>query len=118
MSRGTKQDIWNGVAKKHLERDPTQCITVTVTLYYTVSSAVPTPNDIKAAISDLDQFYKESDNSRLLSRVVSLPLPIDSSYPLPYPSNHHLLKCPAGHDLYMNHFNLVCDSCHFSIRWR
>jgi huntingtin len=118
VSRGTKQDIWNGVVKKNVKRDPTQCITVTVTLYYTIPpNSIPTPNDIKAAISDLNQLYTPNPKE-IVPLPQVLPLPPDISFPLPSSSNYHLLKCPANHTLYpKNNSLLTCELCNFIIRF-
>jgi len=56
MSRGSFVDHWKGLTVKELERDRQPC-TVTVQLYHTVSGGMPSPQDVMAAIDDLEGLY-------------------------------------------------------------
>ncbi len=58
VSRGKHHDIWSGLAVKDVERDPKQPITITVTMYYTVTGGIPTAADVKAGIADLEALYE------------------------------------------------------------
>jgi len=66
VSRGTEEDTWTGLAKKDVERDPSQHGTITVTLYYTVVGGVPSTEDVKAAIDDLNQLYAACPSDKKL----------------------------------------------------
>ncbi len=144
VSRGSQVDVWRGVAKPNVERDPTQHITVTVTLYYTCSSGnAPSSEDIMAAINDMNQLYSSSGGNRSSvsntidsslqtpcitsnNYFVPLPTPLDttvtwSKLPLPKPFNHHVIQCPQGHSLQVKPtgvrdvLTLVCEPCKFSV---
>lgn len=57
VSYGEEEDTWSGLTVKHIERNVSQPITITVTLYYTVAEGLPKPEDVKAAITDLEALY-------------------------------------------------------------
>lgn len=66
VSRGSEEDTWKGLTKKDAERDASQHGTITVTMYYTVVGGVPSVDDVKAAIADLDQLYKACPSDKTL----------------------------------------------------
>ena len=66
VSRGTEEDTWQGLTKRDAERDASQHGTITVTMYYTVVGGVPSVDDVKAAITDLDQLYKACPSDKEL----------------------------------------------------
>lgn len=57
VSRGTMVDRWAGLDVKKPKRDSTQHVTVTVVIYNTVAGGVPSPEDVRAAIEDMEQLY-------------------------------------------------------------
>merc|ERR1712070_1343346 len=57
VSRGSEVDRWGGLSVKQPKRDPQQHITATVVIYNTVAGGVPSPEDVKAAIDDMEQLY-------------------------------------------------------------
>ena len=59
VSRGIEHDTWSGVAHKNPERDPSQHITITVVMYYTVVGGVPGSEDVLAAVTDLENLYEK-----------------------------------------------------------
>lgn len=65
VSKGSEFDVWDGLSVKDAERDGKQVTTITVTMYYTVAGGVPTPEDVKAAIDDLDLLYKSTKGASL-----------------------------------------------------
>ena len=50
---------------KKPKRHPNQHVTVTVVMYYTCSGGVPSKEDVKAAIDDLENLYRSVENGRL-----------------------------------------------------
>jgi len=61
VSQGSEMDIWDGLRVKDVERDAKQVITITVTMYYTVTGGVPRAEDVKSAIADLEMLYKSTE---------------------------------------------------------
>ena len=59
VSRGTEAGVYKGLRTERLERDPAQHMTVTIVLYNTVAGGVPTVEDVKAAIDDMENLYKQ-----------------------------------------------------------
>eukprot|EP00316_Scyphosphaera_apsteinii_P004750 CAMPEP_0119314778 /NCGR_PEP_ID=MMETSP1333-20130426/34029_1 /TAXON_ID=418940 /ORGANISM="Scyphosphaera apsteinii, Strain RCC1455" /LENGTH=503 /DNA_ID=CAMNT_0007319977 /DNA_START=61 /DNA_END=1572 /DNA_ORIENTATION=+ len=57
VSRGTFVDQWKGLEVKQPERDPTSHVTVTVVIYNTVAGGVPSIEDIRAAVDDMEALY-------------------------------------------------------------
>lgn len=57
VSRGTRQDVWRGLAATSPERHPSQHITLTVVMYHTITGGIPSEADVCAAIDDLESFY-------------------------------------------------------------
>mmetsp|Transcript_248 Transcript_248/g.330 ORF Transcript_248/g.330 Transcript_248/m.330 type:complete len:400 (-) Transcript_248:106-1305(-) len=68
VSRGTKVDIWNGLTIKEPKRHPNEHITATIVMYYTCSGGVPSEEDVKAAIDDLEEMYHSVENGMLANR--------------------------------------------------
>eukprot|EP01147_Barroeca_monosierra_P002668 gene2668-5561_t len=58
VSRGTCDGTYDGLTVRHLSRDPSQHLTVTVVFYNTVAGGVPSVEDVKAAILDMEELYK------------------------------------------------------------
>ena len=66
VSRGTEQDVWKGLSVKSPKRNASEHVTVTVVIYNAVKGGVPTPDDVAAAIDDLESLYRAcSDRGRL-----------------------------------------------------
>lgn len=57
VSRGSLRDKWPGLSLTDPGRDQTQHVTVTVVLYNTVAGGVPSVDDVKAAVEDMEQLY-------------------------------------------------------------
>jgi hypothetical protein len=66
VSRGSEEDTWKGLTKKDVRRDCVQHGTITVTMYYTVVGGIPSVDDVKAAVADLDQLYKACPSDKKL----------------------------------------------------
>ncbi|CAE7243585.1 unc-104 [Symbiodinium sp. KB8] len=66
VSRGTEHDVWKGLSIKSPKRNGTEHVTVTVVIYNAVRGGVPTPEDVAAAIDDLEGLYRAcADTGRL-----------------------------------------------------
>ncbi|CAE7824426.1 unc-104 [Symbiodinium sp. CCMP2592] len=66
VSRGTEHDVWKGLSIKSPQRNGAEHVTVTVVIYNAVRGGVPTPDDVAAAIDDLEGLYRAcSDTGRL-----------------------------------------------------
>jgi L1 cell adhesion molecule like protein len=57
VSRGSLADHWGGLSVKAPQRDNGQHCTVTVQFYHTVSGGTPAPQDVMAAIDDMEALY-------------------------------------------------------------
>jgi len=57
VSRGTMIDRWSGLGVRNPKRDSMQRVTVTAVIYNTVAGGVPAPEDIAAAIDDMERLY-------------------------------------------------------------
>jgi len=57
VSRGSLHDKWGGLSKKAPVRDGTQHVTVTVVIYNTVAGGVPSVEDVKTAVADMEELY-------------------------------------------------------------
>ncbi|CAJ1426839.1 unnamed protein product [Effrenium voratum] len=60
VSRGSVEDYWPGLATQP-RRDEKQHCTITVQFYHTVTGGVPSPQDVLAAIDDMEQLYTSCD---------------------------------------------------------
>jgi len=58
VSRGSIVDHWAGLTVKDPKRDHGQHCTVTVQFYHTVSGGTPSPQDVMAAIDDMEALYE------------------------------------------------------------
>jgi len=66
VSRGTEHDVWKGLSIKSPKRNGAEHVTVTVVIYNAVRGGVPTPEDVAAAIDDLEGLYRAcADTGRL-----------------------------------------------------
>lgn len=66
VSRGTEHDVWDGLSMNSPERNAAEHVTVTVVIYNAVKGGVPTPQDVAAAIDDLENLYAAcADTGRL-----------------------------------------------------
>lgn len=63
VSRGSKEDTWSGLSVTSPLRHPHEHITATIVMYYTCSGGVPTEDDVKAAIDDLESLYQSVETS-------------------------------------------------------
>ncbi|EDQ90550.1 uncharacterized protein MONBRDRAFT_31945 [Monosiga brevicollis MX1] len=66
VSRGSHVDTWAGLTTQAPKRQAAPC-TVTVVMYYTVAGGVPSPEDVRAAIDDLDALYASCNASGRLA---------------------------------------------------
>lgn len=57
VSRGTESGIWNGITRNNIKRNTSQHITVTIVLYHVIENGVPTEEDIKHSIDELEKLY-------------------------------------------------------------
>jgi len=57
VSRGSFVDSWSGVTSNEQVRHPNEHVTATIVMYYTCSGGVPTAEDVKRAIDDLEELY-------------------------------------------------------------
>jgi len=57
VSRGSHEDEWQGLCLTSPRRDSAQRCTITVQFYHTVSGGVPSPEDVMAAIDDMESLY-------------------------------------------------------------
>jgi hypothetical protein len=57
VSRGSEVDTWAGLTVKTPKRHPSEHITVTCVIYNTVAGGVPSPEDVRAAVEDMEQLY-------------------------------------------------------------
>jgi len=57
VSRGSMHDRWAGLGVRAPRRDRRQHVTVTVVLYNTVAGGVPSAEDVRAAIDDMESLY-------------------------------------------------------------
>ena len=64
VSSGSKFDDWRGLDITKPERHPSEHITVTCVLYYTVANGVPTTEDVVAAIDDMETLYAACGQER------------------------------------------------------
>ncbi len=88
VSKGSLYDSnWKGVAKPIFKRHDDQRATVTVTVYYAVVGGVPSEEDVKAAIDDLNALYASCRKESTLSDAMELTAP-------PPPAVASLLKSP------------------------
>jgi len=60
VSRGRVHDYWTGLTIQP-RRDESQHCTITVQLYHTVAGGVPSPEDVKAAIDDLESLFRHCE---------------------------------------------------------
>ena len=71
VSKGCKEGTWEGLrlapSLNPPKRDPSQHVSVTVVLYYTVAGGVPSAEDVKAAVDDMESLYKECEWNGKLS---------------------------------------------------
>lgn len=59
VSRGSIYDTtWGGLSVEKLERHPSEHVTATIVMYYTCSGGVPTAEDVKKAVADLEELYQ------------------------------------------------------------
>ena len=64
VSSGSKFDDWRGLEITKPERHPSEHLTVTCVLYYTVAKGVPTTEDVVAAIDDMEALYAACGQER------------------------------------------------------
>ena len=57
-ARGTEYDVWKGLSIRSLQRNATEHVTVTVVIYHVVRGGGLTPQDVAAAIDDLESLYR------------------------------------------------------------
>merc|ERR1711908_50461 len=58
VSCRTLHDYWPGLSVKEPQRDRKQHCTVTVQLYHVVVGGVPSPQDVMAAIDEMESLYQ------------------------------------------------------------
>jgi hypothetical protein len=57
VSIGTEVDVWSGLTVKEPRRSISEHLTITVVMYNTITSGVPSEADVVAAIDDLERLY-------------------------------------------------------------
>ncbi len=67
VSRGTEVDSWEGLTVENPKRHENEHITATIVMYYTCSGGIPTQEDVKSAIDDLEELYRSVATSGSLS---------------------------------------------------
>ena len=67
VSRGSFVDTWKGLTVTEPKRHENEHITATIVLYYTCAGGVPTEQDVKAAIDDLEELYQSVETNGHLS---------------------------------------------------
>merc|ERR1712038_265572 len=67
VSRGSFVDTWKGLTVTEPKRHENEHITATIVLYYTCAGGVPTEQDVKAAIDDLEELYKSVETNGYLA---------------------------------------------------
>mmetsp|Transcript_71847 Transcript_71847/g.112393 ORF Transcript_71847/g.112393 Transcript_71847/m.112393 type:complete len:1093 (-) Transcript_71847:142-3420(-) len=65
VSQGSLEDHWTGLTVKEPQRDATQHCTITVQFYHTISGGTPSPQDVKAAIDDMEALYRDCNSCSL-----------------------------------------------------
>jgi len=69
VSCGQHEDYWPGLRIREPRRDRKQRCTITVQFYHTVSGGVPSPEDVLAAIDDMESLYRHCEwNGRLAEK--------------------------------------------------
>merc|ERR1712045_216797 len=65
VSRGSEvlDGIWNGISVEQPTRHPNEHVTATIVMYYTCSGGVPSTEDVKSAIDDLEELYQSVETS-------------------------------------------------------
>lgn len=63
VSRGSKEDTWDGLTVTNPQRNGQEHITATIVMYYLCRGGVPTETDIMAAIDDLESLYQSVEVS-------------------------------------------------------
>jgi len=60
ISRGSEvlHDTWNGIVVEEPKRHPEEHITATIVMYYICDGGVPSSEDVKSAIDDLEELYR------------------------------------------------------------
>merc|ERR1712165_421297 len=67
VSRGSFVDTWKGLTVTEPKRHENEHITASIVLYYTCAGGVPTEQDVKAAIDDLEELYQSVETNGHLS---------------------------------------------------
>eukprot|EP00437_Effrenium_voratum_P000154 CAMPEP_0181433530 /NCGR_PEP_ID=MMETSP1110-20121109/19341_1 /TAXON_ID=174948 /ORGANISM="Symbiodinium sp., Strain CCMP421" /LENGTH=1047 /DNA_ID=CAMNT_0023556989 /DNA_START=47 /DNA_END=3190 /DNA_ORIENTATION=+ len=67
VSCGQHEDYWPGLRLREPRRDRKQRCTITVQFYHTVSGGVPSPEDVLAAIDDMESLYRHCEWSGRLA---------------------------------------------------
>jgi len=57
VSRGSEEDVWGGLSVKTPARHEAEHVTATIVIYNTVAGGVPSAQDVKAAIDDMESLY-------------------------------------------------------------
>lgn len=74
LSCGSEVDIWPGMSVSNPQRHPTERITVTVVLFHTVAGGVPSSEDVKAAIDELEDLYSACRAQGQLADMIRDPM--------------------------------------------
>merc|ERR1712179_455129 len=67
VSRGSKEDTWDGLSVKNAVRNDGEHVTVTCVIYFTIAGGVPSEEDVVKAIVDMEELYKSCGVSGKLS---------------------------------------------------
>jgi len=67
VSRGSEVDTWKGLTVQEPQRNEAEHITVTVVIYNTVAGGVPSEDDVAAAVTDMEELYRQCEWSGRLA---------------------------------------------------
>jgi len=67
VSRGDFVDVWHGLKKRSPVRHVSEHVTVTVVIFNTVAGGVPSLDDVRGAVDDLEALYAACSSGRLSS---------------------------------------------------
>jgi len=101
VSVGSEVDTWGGLTVTEPERDPSAPITLTVVVYYITPGGVPSVDDVKRCVDDMERLYAACDWSGRLAAAgppftVPGPAPVvpvqdPFAFPTPAPTNPELV---------------------------
>jgi len=128
VSRGSEQDVWQGLTVQQPQRNEAEHVTVTVVLYNTVAGGVPSEEDVAAAIDDMEELYRSCAWSGRLADegadFIKAELTVADTIQIgnkistqPYtPSSHGVVggdsfPVDEEEEVLEEHSNIICDVC-------